>query len=106
MRVLLLLLVLTASPALAVDLSPLPADQAEGLVGAPVLSADAVPMGRLIAAQVTPEGDLVCIVRLDAALSSRTSPLLVNGLLRAPDGSLRLPEPASVLADRMHLSLP
>jgi hypothetical protein len=106
MRLALLLLILAAPAVRAADLLPLEPRAAREAVGAAVLTADAVPFGRLIATRVSPEGRLTCVVLLDEGLGPRTSPLLVEGLLLASDGTLRLPEPAAVLADRMRLTLP
>jgi hypothetical protein len=106
MRHLFLFLALTAAPAAAADLAPLRLSQAAEALGARVLSADAVPLGTLVAARPLDGDAVACIVQLDAALTARTSPLVVEGLLLASDGSLRLPERAETIAERMRLTLP
>ncbi|TFL17797.1 hypothetical protein [Jannaschia formosa] len=105
MRAFLLGLALCAAVPAAAEHVPLSFDEAEALIGEPVLTADAIPLGRLVATRPAPEGGFVCIVMLDAALEARTSALIVEGLRRAPDGSLRLAEASDTLADRMRLPI-
>jgi hypothetical protein len=105
MRALLLSLALGLATPAAAEHVPLRLEEAEAMIGMPVLTSDAFPLGRLIATQSQPDGTFICIVMLDADLGAGISPLIVEGLRRAPDGSLRLAEASDTLADRMRLPL-
>ncbi|WP_371154347.1 hypothetical protein [Jannaschia sp. 2305UL9-9] len=84
---------------------PLLLSDAPGAVGAPVLTSDEVKLGHLVAFRPQDDGGVFCIVQLDDELRVDTSALMVAGLMRATDGSLRLVEDAATLADRMKLPL-
>ncbi|PWJ21157.1 hypothetical protein [Jannaschia seohaensis] len=105
MRAALLSLLLAGATPVAAEHVPLRFEEAQSLIGRPVLSADAVPLGRLVATRALPDGGFHSIVLLDEALEAGISALIVEGLARAPDGSLRLAEAADVLADRMQLRI-
>ncbi|UWQ16337.1 hypothetical protein [Jannaschia sp. M317] len=87
------------------DLHPLRVDEARAVVGTDVLTADAVRLGRLVAVNEMSDGLFSCVVMLDRALRVQTSALMVAGLSRASDGSLRLADDAATLAARMNLPL-
>ncbi|GIT92478.1 hypothetical protein JANAI62_29360 [Jannaschia pagri] len=83
--------------------APLTLADAPDAVGDMVLTADAVKLGQLVGIREQADGSFLCIVQLDRDLRVATSALLVAGLLRASDGSLRVPEDAASLASTMKL---
>ena len=105
--ILAVLLALSSVGARAMDaLHPLSLADVPAAVGTAVLTSDDVQLGHLIGYNEQGNGEFLCFVQLDASLRVDTSPLIVAGLLRHKDGSLRLAEDAATLADRMKLPLP
>jgi hypothetical protein len=72
-------------------------EEARSLIGQPVTTADGVPLGHLVATRPGPEGDVICIVRLDERLSRGTSPLQFVGLRRDAGGGLRVADGSAAL---------
>lgn len=84
---------------------PIILTEAQAAIGSAVLTSDDVKLGHLIGVNDQGDGAFLCFVQLRKPLRVDTSPLIVAGLVRGEDGTLRLTEDAATLADRMKLPL-
>ncbi|MGB3407929.1 MAG: hypothetical protein WBA67_10585 [Jannaschia sp.] len=101
----LMLVVLPLAAQAMDDRHPLHLSDVADAVGSAVLTADDVKLGHLVAFSEQGEGRFLCFVQLVPSLRVETSPLIVSGLLRHEDGTLRLAENAASIAERMKLPL-
>jgi hypothetical protein len=98
LRLLALVSLLALSTGMGVA-APLGVPDATARIGETVLTADGVPVGRLMAVRAGPGDSAICIVELSPELRARTSPLVVDGLHPGADG-LRLRATFALLTEQ------